>query len=626
MLLTNAVNTEGRPLEIYVKDGKIAAVGQDLSALAAENETVVDAGGLTVLPAFVDLHCHWRTPGFEYKEDIETGSRAAAAGGYTFVNLMPNTKPVCSSAAQAFMVEQKAAEVGLCDANQTVSITENFDGVSIDHLKTLPASVKFITEDGHGVQDNATMARAFAICTQRDITVMSHAEDMEISPWDYRLAEDIETVRNCWLSEYYQTRLHMCHVSTRGALDAIRTAKLRGAPVTCEVTPHHLWFTNDSCDYRVNPPIRTADDVEALVEGIRTGIVDAIATDHAPHSEEDKLKGMAGMVGSETAFGVCYTKLCKQEGLPLELLVHLMSTRPAEILGLAKGQLEPGYDADFVLVDLDTPYTVEKEKLHSKSHNTPFDGAQLYGKVFATIKAGKITFGDEVDYCVPTGNFGDILAGYYAKQMGLPVGKLVCASNENNVLTDFLTTGTYTAKREFFKTTSPSMDILVSSNLERLLYHVTGSDAEVAGFMQQLAATGSYTVRPETLATIQETFSCGWSSEAEVAEEIRSRYEKDGYLCDTHTAVAFHVAAQKKRQGVPMVVLSTASPFKFPRSVLSALGKAAPENDFEAMQQLEAATGHAAPASLAALRSKPERFDTVIAPAQIAEVALGYQA
>ena len=242
------------------------------------------------------------------------------------------------------------------------------------------------------------------------------------------------------------------------------------------------------------------------------------------------------------------------------------------------------------------------------------------------LRAGAIEAGDAVEFCVPTGNFGDILAGYYAKQMGLPVGKLVCASNENNVLTDFLTTGTYTAKREFFKTTSPSMDILVSSNLERLLYHVTGSDAEVAGFMQQLAATGSYTVRPETLAAIQETFSCGWSSEAEVAGEIRSRYEKDGYLCDTHTAVAFHVAAQKKRQGVPMVVLSTASPFKFPRSVLSALGKTAPENDFEAMQQLEAATGHAAPASLAALRSKPERFDTVIAPAQIAEVALGYQA
>ena len=241
------------------------------------------------------------------------------------------------------------------------------------------------------------------------------------------------------------------------------------------------------------------------------------------------------------------------------------------------------------------------------------------------LKAGKIAFGDKVDFCVPTGNFGDILAGYYAKQMGLPVGKLVCASNENNVLTDFLTTGTYTAKREFFKTTSPSMDILVSSNLERLLYHVTGSDAEVASLMKSLSETGSYTVRPETLAKIQESFSCGWSSEEQVAEEIKARYEQDNYLCDTHTAVAFHVAAQKKRNGVPMVVLSTASPFKFPRSVLEALGHTAPENDFEAMQQLEQATGHTAPVSLSSLRQKPERFDAVIDPAQISEVALGYQ-
>ena len=242
------------------------------------------------------------------------------------------------------------------------------------------------------------------------------------------------------------------------------------------------------------------------------------------------------------------------------------------------------------------------------------------------LKAGTIAFGDKVDFCVPTGNFGDILAGYYAKQMGLPVGKLVCASNENNVLTDFLTTGTYTAKREFFKTTSPSMDILVSSNLERLLYHVTGSDTEVAALMKSLAETGSYTVRPETLRTIQESFACGWSSEEQVAGEIRARYEQDGYLCDTHTAVAFHVAAQHKRDGVPMVVLSTASPFKFPRSVLEALGQTAPANDFEAMQQLEKITGRTAPASLSALRRKAERFNTVIDPEQIAQVALSYQA
>ena len=242
------------------------------------------------------------------------------------------------------------------------------------------------------------------------------------------------------------------------------------------------------------------------------------------------------------------------------------------------------------------------------------------------LKAGKIAFGDEVDFCVPTGNFGDILAGYYAKQMGLPVGRLVCASNQNNVLTDFLRTGVYTARRAFYKTSSPSMDILVSSNLERLLWHVTGSDAEVAGLMDRLNREGSYTVRPETLAAIQGTFACGWSSEEEVAAEIRTRWERDGYLCDTHTAVAFHVAGQHKRAGVPMVVLSTASPFKFPRSVLAALGHAAPENDFEAMQALEQATGRTAPASLAGLRQKPERFDAVIDPSQIAEVALGYQA
>lgn len=397
MLLINAVNAEGRPVELYAKDGKIAAVGQGLAALAGEDETVLDAGGLTVLPAFVDLHCHWRTPGFEYKEDIETGSRAAAAGGYTFVNLMPNTKPVCSSAAQAAMVEQKAAEVGLCDVNQTVSITENFDGKTIDHLKTLPASVRFITEDGHGVQDNATMARAFAICTQRDITVMSHAEDMEISPWDYRLAEDIETVRNCWLSEYYQTRLHMCHVSTRGAIEAIQMAKLRGAPVTCEVTPHHLWFTNDTCDYRVNPPIRTADDVQALIDGIRSGVVDAIATDHAPHSAEEKARPLtdapSGMVGLETALAVALTYLYHTGEMALSDILRRMTINPACILRLpTKGRLAIGSDGDVVIFDPDEAWTVEPNRFASKGRNTPFGGKTLRGKVKYTIVGGEIVY------------------------------------------------------------------------------------------------------------------------------------------------------------------------------------------------------------------------------------------
>ena len=388
MLLKNARLASGQPEDLLLKDGLIAAMGLDL---AADGEEVLDCAGRTVLPAFVDLHCHWRTPGFEYKEDIATGSAAAAAGGYTFVNLMPNTKPVCSSADIAHSVMAEAGRIGLCAANQTVSITQNFDGRTLDHLKTLPEDLKFITEDGKGVQSGNVMAKAFAIAAQRGLTIMSHAEDMDISPWDYRLAENIETVRNLHLSEYYGTRLHMCHVSTKEAVEAIGAAKWKGVPVTCEVTPHHLWFADT--DYRVNPPIRKAEDVDALIEAIRLGVVDAIATDHAPHTDEEKAAGAAGMVGLETAFGVCYTKLCREKGVPLARLAELMSTAPAEILGLAgHGRVLPGYAADLTLVELDTPYTVDKNALHSKSHNCPYDGAQLFGRVDLTIKGGKVTW------------------------------------------------------------------------------------------------------------------------------------------------------------------------------------------------------------------------------------------
>ncbi len=388
MLIKNAKLSDGTQVDVLIRGGKIAGLMQDMPA---HGEEVIDAAGRTLLPGFIDLHCHWRTPGFEYKEDIATGSAAAAAGGYTFVNLMPNTKPVCSSAAQAHAVMDEAERLGICGANQTISITENFDGHTLDHLKSLPEDLRFITEDGKGVQNNQVMAKAFAICAQRDLVLMSHAEDMEISKWDYRLAENIETVRNLHLSEYYGTRLHMCHVSTKEAVAAIGDAKRRGVPVTCEVTPHHLWFADT--DYRVNPPIRQAEDVEALVEAIRTGVVDAIATDHAPHSAEDKANGAAGMIGLETAFGVCYTKLCREQGLDLYYLEALMSRFPAAILGLAgKGAIQVGMDADLTLVELDTPYVVDAAAMHSKSHNTPFDGATLYGRVDLTIRGGRVTY------------------------------------------------------------------------------------------------------------------------------------------------------------------------------------------------------------------------------------------
>ena len=388
MLIKNAKLSDGTQVDVLVEGGKIAGILQDMPAHGHE---VIDAAGRTLLPGFIDLHCHWRTPGFEYKEDIASGSASAAAGGYTFVTLMPNTKPVCSTAQQAHQVMDEAERLGVCGALQTVSITEGFDGKSLDHLKTLPEDLRFITEDGKGVQNNEVMAKAFAICAQRNLVLMSHAEDMEISKWDYRLAENLETVRNLHLCEYYGARLHLCHVSTKEAVAAIGAAKRRGVPVTCEVTPHHLWFAD--LDYRVNPPIRSQADVQALIAAIQDGTVDAIATDHAPHTQEEKAAGAAGMIGLETAFGVCYTKLCRENGLELYYLEALMSRFPAAILGLDnKGAIRVGADADLTLVDLDTPYVVDKNAMHSKCCNTPFDGATLYGRVDMTIRGGRVTY------------------------------------------------------------------------------------------------------------------------------------------------------------------------------------------------------------------------------------------
>ena len=239
---------------------------------------------------------------------------------------------------------------------------------------------------------------------------------------------------------------------------------------------------------------------------------------------------------------------------------------------------------------------------------------------FRLAGEGAVQWGEPVDFCVPTGNFGDILAGWYAKQMGLPVGRLVCASNKNNVLTDFITTGRYDARREFYKTTSPSMDILISSNLERLLAHLAGPE-KVRQWMADLFDTGSYTVDADTLAVLQKDFACGCASDVQSAQEIRSRFEADHYLCDTHTAVAFHVA-ERCRTDAPMVVLSTASPFKFPRDVLAALGRDVPDSDFDAMRALTQATGCEAPRSLSALDSLPVRFTEVIRPEDIRTAAL----
>ena len=239
-----------------------------------------------------------------------------------------------------------------------------------------------------------------------------------------------------------------------------------------------------------------------------------------------------------------------------------------------------------------------------------------YFKAYADlVRCGRIQIGEPVHFCVPTGNFGDILAGYFAKHMGLPVGKLICASNRNDVLTEFLSTGVYDKRRTFYKTTSPSMDILVSSNLERLLSLLTGDDAYVAGLMKQLNEQGHYKVSDELLKKLKAEFSCGCCDDAAAAETIGRLWAEENYLCDPHTAVAWNVAEQFGKTcsgGAPVVVLSTASPYKFPAAVLSALGQKAGEDEFAVMEELHARTGVPVPKNLAALREKPVRHKDVI--------------
>lgn len=237
------------------------------------------------------------------------------------------------------------------------------------------------------------------------------------------------------------------------------------------------------------------------------------------------------------------------------------------------------------------------------------------------VQAGELRDGAEVDFCVPTGNFGDILAGWYAKQMGLPVRRLICASNQNDVLTQFLSTGVYDAKRPFYKTSSPSMDILVSSNLERLLYHVTQDAGQVAGWMQALAQAGRYEVPQAVLGRIRQDFACASADDGAAAQTLGDVWRRTGYLMDPHTAVAYRAACRNMRGEAPCVVLSTASPYKFPSAVLAALGQAVPTDEFEAMHALASLTGLAAPQSLAALRDKPVRFESVIEKDGVARAA-----
>ena len=401
--------------------GSYGTGSRDFDALLARfpNATVIDAAGKTVMPAFIDMHVHFRYPGQTQKEDLFSGSRAAAAGGVGTVVLMPNTTPVVSSLETALSINEEVKRIGLIDAFQTVSITDGFSGNDTHHLdevcRAFPA-VPVITEDGKDVLEASVMEEAMRKCADKGIIVSCHCEDPALVPTAKQFraekrfreaekvladAENTFTERNIELALKAGCRVHIAHASTKAALEAVRRAK-KSAPgsklVTCEVTPHHIALSNTAdelCAELVNPPLRSEEDRLAVIQAILDGTADVISTDHAPHTADDKASGACGFTGIELSFAVCNTTLVKSGIITLSKLSSLMSAVPAKLLGLKKGRLLPGYPADIVLVDADCEQIVDSAKFFSKGKYTPFNGKKLTGKVLRTFHGGKQVFNAE---------------------------------------------------------------------------------------------------------------------------------------------------------------------------------------------------------------------------------------
>ncbi len=373
--------------DIYIVDGLIKEVGKNLNI---EIDNTIDLNGKIIMPAFVDTHTHFREPGFTYKEDLESGSNAAIRGGYTFANLMGNTKPIASNMEIVEYVENRIKEIGLMDVHQCISITKDFNGEDLSHLDEIDERVKCITDDGVGVLSNISMYNAMLKAKEKDIVVLSHPEDNQISKIDDRLSENLMTLRDLSLSERTGAKLHMAHISTKEIAEYIRIAKKKNQNLTCEVTPHHISLYDN--DYKVNPPIREKADVLALIDAVKDGTIDTIGTDHAPHTEEDKKNGSPGISCIETAFPVVYTVLVKENGVSLNYFSKLMSANASRILKINKGRIAEGYDGDLVVLDLDTEITIDSSKFASKGKNTPFNGMKYFGRVLGTIKAGDLKY------------------------------------------------------------------------------------------------------------------------------------------------------------------------------------------------------------------------------------------
>lgn len=395
---------------VWIEDGRIASV-EAPGALASDAQTI-DCTGCWILPGFVDLHVHLREPGEEHKETIETGARAAVCGGFTTVVAMPNTKPVIDSAALVEFVLQKSDEAGLARVVPSAAVTVGQKGELITQMAELAeAGAVLFTDDGRPVANAGVMRRALEYATLVDKPIMVHEEEPTLSggcmhEGDVSLrmglkgipaaAEDVMVLRDVELAALTGGRVHIGHLSTAQSVRAVRDAKARGLPVTAEATPHHFSLTHEAVDgydtfAKMAPPLRTAADVEAVIEGLVDGTIDAIATDHAPHATVDKEvefnRAANGIIGLETAFGLTM-KLVHEGRLSAVRAVELLATAPAKLVGLPAGTLAPGAAADVAVVRPDAQWTVSPASFQSKSRNSPFVGATLKGAVERTYVGG----------------------------------------------------------------------------------------------------------------------------------------------------------------------------------------------------------------------------------------------
>ena len=411
-----ATNTDA-VLDVLVEDGVIKAVAPSISDDA---DKVIDASGLVVAPGLIDMHVHFRDPGQTHKEDIKTGSKAAAKGGFTTVCCMPNTNPVIDSEETVKYIIDKASEEKNTNVLPVGAVTKGMKGEEITDIATLKgAGICAISEDGKSVMDEDVYAKAMKEAAELNVPVLAHCEEINLVKGGVMNAdsnagklglkgitnevEDIIAQRDINLAEKLGTTLHLCHCSTKDSVEMLKVAKDKGVKVSGEVCPHHFTLTtddipSDDANFKMNPPLRTAEDRDALVRGLSEDILEVISTDHAPHSEEEKSKGFEGspfgIVGLETSVGLTVTNLVKPGHITLKQMIEKMSYNPAKILGIDKGTLKEGSVADITIFDADEEYTVDKNDFESKGKNTPFDGYKLFGKVKYTILDGEIVYND----------------------------------------------------------------------------------------------------------------------------------------------------------------------------------------------------------------------------------------